>query len=213
MNSFFNPDNPVTVILTRLFDLILLNICFVITTIPVFTAGASLTAMYSVTLRMADGEWGYTAKHYFDAFRREFRQATMLWLLLGGLGAFFSADLYIVYFILEEKLIFLCIPIWLLVVFDVSAMIYVFPMLARYEQTNGQLIRNAILLAIGNIPVTVSIAAVIGLIVDLSIHNGSLRVLFMSIFLFIGFALLARVFSVFFRRIFHSTEDRTRHRK
>ena len=136
MNNFFNPDNPVTVVLTRLFDLILLNICFVITTIPVFTAGASLTAMYSVTLRMADGEWGYTAKHYFDAFRREFRQVTMLWLL---------------------------------VVFDISAMIYVFPMLARYEQTNGQLIRNAIL--------------------------------------------LARVFSAFFRRIFHSTEDRTGHRK
>ena len=75
-------------------------------------------------------------------------------------------------------------------------------MLARYEQTNLQLLRNSLLMSLGNMPLTIFIIVTAFIIADLSLHNGSLMILFFSIFLFIGFALLARVFSVFFRRAF-----------
>ncbi|MCR5774011.1 MAG: DUF624 domain-containing protein [Lachnospiraceae bacterium] len=202
MDKFFNPNNPITVLLARTFDLILLNICFVISCIPVFTAGAALTAMYSVTLKMAEGEWGYIIKNYTEAFRKNFRQATILWLILAGIGAFFAADIYILYYVLPEQYLFLQIVIWLLLFFDVSALIYVFPMLAKYEQTCKQLIKNSLLLGIGNIPLTIFTIVILGIIADLSLHNGSLMILFLSVFLFIGCALLALLFSVFFRRAF-----------
>nr|MCR5747068.1 hypothetical protein [Lachnospiraceae bacterium] len=118
------------------------------------------------------------------------------------IGGFFAADVYVLYFVLPEQYLLLQIVIWVLVFFCISAIIYVFPMLARYEQTVLQLIKNSVLLSLGNIPLTIFIIVIIGTILDLSIHNGSLLVLFLSGFLFVGFALLALIFSVFFRRAF-----------
>ena len=202
MDRFFNPNNPVTVILSRIFDLILLNICFVFACLPVITIGSALTSLYSVALKMADGDFGYTADAFFSSFRRNFRQATQLWLILFAAGAFLSLDLYIVFFVLPEDFLLLQIPVWLLLFIDVSAMIYVFPMLARYEQGNLQLLKNSVLISLANFPLTVFIVVIIGIIADLSLHNAGLMVFFFSIFLFIGFALLARLFSVFLRKAF-----------
>ena len=111
MDKFFNPNNPVTVILSRIFDLILLNICFVISCIPVVTIGAAMSALYSVTLKMADGEFGYTADTFFSSFRSNLKQATQLWLILFTASLFFSLDLYVVFFILPAKYILFQIPV------------------------------------------------------------------------------------------------------
>ncbi|MCR5747752.1 MAG: YesL family protein, partial [Lachnospiraceae bacterium] len=114
--------------MSRTFDLILLNICFVISCIPLLTIGAAMTAMYSVTLKMADGEWGYVVKHYTDSFLKNLKQATLLWLILVFIGGFFAADVYVLYFVLPEQYLLLQIVIWVLVFFCISAIIYVFPM-------------------------------------------------------------------------------------
>lgn len=202
MEKFFDPNNPVTVLLSRIFDLILLNICFVLACIPIITIGPALSALYAVTLRMADGDFGHTKEIFFSSFRRNFRQGMQLWLLFSLSGVFLSADIYVIFFVLPERYRLLQIPVWLLIFTVVSAIIYVFPMLARYEQTNLQLIRNSLLISLGNIPLTVFIIVLTAVILDLALHNGSLMILFFSIFLFIGFALLARLFSVFFKRAF-----------
>ena len=202
MDKFFNPNNPVTVLLSRTFDLILLNACFILTCIPVFTIGPALSALYTVTLKMAEGDFGYTIDIFFSSFRRNFRQGLQLWLILTAAGLLLSADIYVIFFILPPEYHFLQIPVWLLLFTDVSAIIYVFPMLAKYEQTNLQLLKNSLLMSVSNIPLTIFIVVIFWVIADLSIHNGSLMILFFSLFLFIGFALLARIFSIFFRRAF-----------
>ena len=76
-------------------------------------------------------------------------------------------------------------------------------MLARYEQKSLRLIKNSLLLGISNLPLTVSVIVISAVLADLSLHNGSLLVLFFSLFLFIGFALSARILSVFLIRIFN----------
>lgn len=202
MNRFFNPDNPVTILLSRTFELILLNLCFVIVCLPIITIGPALSALYAVTLKMADGDFGYTTDVFFSSFKRNFKQGVQLWLILLSAGLFLSSDIYVIFFILPQEYHFLQIPVWLLVFTDISALIFVFPMLAKYEQTNLQLIKNSLLISLGHIPLTVSVVVLFWIIADLSIHNGSLFILFFSIFLFIGFALLARLFSIFFRRAF-----------
>ena len=88
MHNLFNPDNPVMIILGKIWDLILMNICFVITSLPIFTIGASLTALYrtALSLKENDPEWVHTS--YLKAFRKNFRQATFLWLILLAAGVF-----------------------------------------------------------------------------------------------------------------------------
>lgn len=207
MDKLFNPNNPVMILLSRIFDLIALNVCFVIACIPVFTVGPALTALYDVALKMADGEFGYTVKNFFASFRENFRQGLILWILTAFTAIFLAADLYVILNIIPPEFMPLQIPVWLLLFMDASVMIYAFPVLAKYEQTVLSIIRNSILLSISNIPLTVFIIVILGVIADLSLHNGSLLILFFSIFLFIGCALLARVFAVFFRRIFLKISD------
>lgn len=208
MDKIFNPDNPVMIVLSRLFDLILLNVCFVIACIPGFTAGPAMAALYTVALRMADGEFGDTAKVFFSSFRKNFRDGVILWLILLFSAAFFGTDLYIVYFVLPAEWALLQIPVWIMLFVVASEIIYVFPLLARYEQSIPQLLKNAVLLSLANVPLTVFIAVIAGVMTDIALHNGSYLVLFFSIFLFIGFALLARIFSIFFKKTFERADDK-----
>lgn len=56
LQGFFNYDNPVWRFIGKLGDLILLNILWIVCSIPVFTIGASTTAVYYVTLKLARDE-------------------------------------------------------------------------------------------------------------------------------------------------------------
>ena len=56
MDKFFNMDGPVMRGLTRVFDLVLLNLLTVLCSIPLITIGASLAAMHSVLLKMVRNE-------------------------------------------------------------------------------------------------------------------------------------------------------------
>ena len=58
MGGLFNYDGPLVSFLNRLADLVILNIVFLICCIPVFTIGASLTALSSMTMKMARKEEG-----------------------------------------------------------------------------------------------------------------------------------------------------------
>ncbi len=202
MDKLFNPDNPVMIFLGRCFDLILLNVCFVLSCLPVFTIGPALTALFKITLDMADGEWGYIASRYIASFKENFKQAVSLWLLFLGVTAFLCADLYVVFFRLPEGFSLLQFPLWVILFLDISVLIFAFPLMSRYQETNKELIKNSILLSIGNIPFTIFVAVIFGILSDIALHNGGLMVLFFSVFLFIGCALSARILSIFLKRIF-----------
>ncbi len=207
MAKLFHPDNPVMIFLSHIWDLIVLNACFLITCIPVFTVGASLTALYSVGLKMAEGEFDGSASAFFASFRSNFKPATLLWIVLLPVSVFLGFDLCVIFFVIDPAFRLLQIPVWILVFLDVSVLLYAFPLLSRYEQTLPVLLKNAVRLSLGNLPTTVFMVVILSLILDLSLHNGSLLVLFFSLALFFGCALLARFFSLFLLRIFKKTEE------
>ena len=78
--NIFNPDSPIMRFLSRLFDLIVLNALFIICCLPVVTIGASITAMYSVTLKMIRNEECYIVRGFFSSFKKNFKTATLLWI-------------------------------------------------------------------------------------------------------------------------------------
>lgn len=83
-------DNIFIRILSRIFDLIVLNILWAVFCLPIVTIGASTTALYSVTLKMVVNEEGYLIRDFWRAFKRDFKQSTSIWLLLLVLGIFIS---------------------------------------------------------------------------------------------------------------------------
>ena len=82
MNGLFAPDSRFMRYLNRFADLMILNLLFLLTSIPIFTIGASLTALYSVCFHLGTDREGSTFRDYFAAFKENFRQATALFLLL-----------------------------------------------------------------------------------------------------------------------------------
>ncbi len=199
---FFDPDSTATLFLTRVFDLILLNILFVATCLPVFTAGAALAALYSMTLAMQEGTEGAIFRGYLRAFRENFRQATLLWIPLLLLAAFFGFDLYIIFTQLDVSLRWMQIPVWILLFLLLSVLIYGFPLISRYQNTTKQTVINSLLLSISNIPTTVFILVVHIALVTAALALPTFRIVLFSLLIFIGCSTLAWFFSIFLYRIF-----------
>ena len=72
LQGLFNYDNPVWRFIGKLGDLIILNVLWLITSIPIVTIGASTTALYYVTLKLVRDEDGYTIRSFFKSFKENF---------------------------------------------------------------------------------------------------------------------------------------------
>lgn len=156
MRDIFNLDGPLIAFLNKATDLVLLNFLYIICCIPVVTIGAATTALYYVTLRMAKNEEGYIVKDFFRSFKENFRQATIIWLILLCLGIVFGGEFFIinrmegtVAFVIE---CILCLGI-LLFAFE---MLYAFPVLSRFENTIKNTMKNALFISILQIPKTLA---------------------------------------------------------
>ena len=207
MGRIFNPENPVFRFLSGIFDMILLNVLFILTSLPLFTIGASLTALYAVLL-WRENDSGYLYRIYFSSFRKNFRQATIVWVPTCAATLFLAYELYLVFRVLDPSWKFLQFPIWISLFLLVSILLYAFPQIAGFEQRTLIILKNSILISIGNVVLTIAVLAVSFFAVDLCLHNGDWLVLFFSIYLFIGFALTGKIFSFYLRGVFRKIEER-----
>ena len=95
--KLFSYDSKFSQAILKLCYSCYLNLLWFLCSIPVFTAGAATTALYDVTLRISRGEDPSLTSRFFRAFRENFRQSTILWLIMLALGILLSLDGYILY--------------------------------------------------------------------------------------------------------------------
>ena len=71
MAEFFNLDNPIWRFMGKVFDIMVLTVLWVVTSLPVFTIGASTTALYYAGMKLAKDQEGYVReKIFFILFER-----------------------------------------------------------------------------------------------------------------------------------------------
>jgi len=206
MSNFFNPDNPVTKFLSLLCDLIMLNILFIVTSIPIITIGCSISSLYNITLKIIRKENPYIIKSYFKAFKDNFKQSTIIWIPSAILLTFFLAEIQIIYTVIDPVYTNLQIPVLLMIFAVVSVLIYAFPMLSLYKNSTKQILKNSVLLSIGNVPTTIFIVVIYFGLFKLAGISSEVLVKEFSIFLFCGFAILAYFISLYLDRIFSKHE-------
>lgn len=68
-------------VVSRLIDLILAGFYWLICSLPVITLGAASTALYYTVVKCVRHERGRMSASFFAAFKREFRQSTLIWLI------------------------------------------------------------------------------------------------------------------------------------
>lgn len=149
-------------------DLLLVNLLFVVCSLPVVTIGASATAMYYVLGRIRRQE-GTVTKDFFRSFRENFRQATLYWgvLLLVALALYWNFRLIsgwtgTLYSVMMVSLILVS---W----FAVSWGSLVFPLLSRFDSTSAVTARNAGILVLAVPLRTLAAAAINALPVALAV--------------------------------------------
>ena len=96
MAGFFNVESPLMQGLNKVADLIILNLLTLVLCLPVVTAGAALTAMHYVTLKIVRDEETYIIKSFFKSFKDNFKQATVIWIIHLFIAALFIIDFRIV---------------------------------------------------------------------------------------------------------------------
>lgn len=92
MRDLCNTDKPLFAVLTKLTYSAYLNILWLVCSLPIVTIGASTTALFYVTLKMAEDRDDGLTRMFFKAFRENFKPATKLWLILLAVGSFLAAD-------------------------------------------------------------------------------------------------------------------------
>ena len=155
MGKLFNTDGPIMSFLSTMADLVVLNVLTFICCIPIFTAGAAFTALHYVSLKIVREEEGYIIKDYFKSFKQNFKQATIVWLIL----LFFAGLLVGDYAIIKYMDIPMSKPVTVVlavigVVFLLTS-VNIFPVLAKFENTVFGTIKNAALIGIGSLPITI----------------------------------------------------------
>ena len=145
--KLFNLDSPVMVFLSKVANLMILNVLTIICCIPIFTAGAAITALYYVTIKMARGDDPYIIKGYFKSFKENFKQATIIWLIMLVVIAIIAVDWRVTLVMMTGS----SAKIMKTVLFIVSFLLlltglYIFPVLSRFDNTVKNTFRNAFLI-------------------------------------------------------------------
>lgn len=202
MKGFFNMDNPFFRALGRLADLMILNISFLICCIPVFTIGAALTGMSYVLLKVADKEEGYIFKAYLKSFKQNFKQATIIWLIALALGVLLGLDFLILRSATGTLANVMRIMIMAAAFIFLMILIYVFPLLARFENSITATIKNALILSIAYFPQTLLMLVILVGAVILTFWNYYTIIWGILVWLLAGFALICYAHCFFLSKIF-----------
>lgn len=135
------------------FDLVMLNLLFVLTSLPLFTVGASLTALNKMTLRMVQDEPTSFCKEYFYSFKKFFKGGVISGLVFAA-AAGLSLLAFILYFGWAKQNVLLYAPALIALIFlllSVMTALFYFPMLSCVALKKAQLLKNALLLSVGYI--------------------------------------------------------------
>ena len=151
--KFLSPDSGFMRGLSDAVDAIWINILMLITSIPIITIGAALTAGHDATRRTLSGE-GTATRNYFAAFRSNFAKSTGYWLIFGTTGAL------CVYSWIVLQITPLLIPKFALTIIWAIGFEWAFYLQARFENPLGQTLRNAYVFGVVYFPATLACVAI-----------------------------------------------------
>lgn len=156
MRRFFNYDNSILTKLGKTGDIIYLSALWALFSLPVFTMGASTTALYYAVNKALCNNRGYSWSEFIQSFKANFKQSTKIWLLVLGIYLLSVLDCFVImqFFDLYDfsKVLFAFFVFFIPLI--TMWVLYLFPYVARFENTTKAIMKNSVLMAIANYPRT-----------------------------------------------------------
>ncbi len=148
LKRLLDPDNPIMQMITKITFSAYLHLLWLLCSLPIFTIGASTTALYYVCLKMANNQEGSLTRDFFHSFKANFRQATKIWLVMLGVGIVLGIDGYVLYHLRFENIFWtLCTAIFFLVLAAYfMVFLYIFPLLSRFHNSSLAMFKNSLMI-------------------------------------------------------------------
>ncbi len=141
-----------------------LNFMWFVCCLPIVTIGASTTALYYTSFKIAKDEGSFITTMFFRSFRQNFRQATVIWLIMLAVGLVIGIDAGLLYqlhntttgtpavlWTLMLAVIFACMLFYAIV------LVHIFPLLSIASNTTRNMFKNAFLIGTRYLFVTILI--------------------------------------------------------
>ena len=175
MKGFFRYDGPFFGTMSRIFDLVVLNWLWLLLSLPIVTIGASTTALYTVTLRMARDEDTHNIRSFFQAFAANFKRSTLLWVLYALVGGWLLAGVYAMSHGTAPILKGLAIVEAGVFLILLLGLLYLFPLQARFTNSLRGTVAAAQTLALRHLPASLLMIAIVAVQLLLAAYVAPLR--------------------------------------
>ena len=179
MKALFSPDSFLMQLFEKIADFFLVSFFVTTLCLPVITAGAAFSAAHKVMQNMRFNNHQPVVRSFFQAFAKNFKQATLFWLLTLLVLAVIGANYALIYVYKLPVLLYLLVGI--IGIAGLGTMAFAFPLVARYENAFKLQFKNAFFLAIGMLPRTVCVLALTAILPLLAYNN--LEAFFQSMYI------------------------------
>lgn len=200
--KLFSRDSTFFYYTEKFANLMILNLLVIVFSIPMFSFGASITALYSVLSKMCKDEEGIVFVDFWRAFRENFKRATCIWVCFFVIGAFLLWDYYLLRTGVLPEVNYLKWPVFIIAFIAFCCAMWSFILQSRYVNNVFSTIRNGLLFSIFYFPATLLMALAVAVPVFLLIISFSL----MPIVLVCGISGPALLQTILFGRIFSGIE-------
>jgi len=160
--NLFNPDNALMITMSQVTDCIFLSLFWVLCSFPVFTIGASSAALYDAVyygFRQGDKHsWG----RFFRSFKSNLKSSilpALVYLVIFCGGGWILIQIWNAA-VWEQVSFAMFSGAAFIVMLLLGILSVMFPMLSRFNNSFGGLLRNTVLLALANLPRTLGLGFV-----------------------------------------------------
>lgn len=203
--KLFDIDSPLMQGLGKMADLMILNLITLVCCVPIFTIGASITALYYMALKIVRNEEVYIIKGFLKSFKQNFRQATIIWLIQIVVMAILGLDYWIMYGDAENTPNTILQVVWLAgAIIALITFVFIYPVLSKFDNSLKNTFKNTMLMAVMQMPKVILMVVfwAIPILVGLFVFR-----LFPLVFLF-GMSLPAVGSAWLYNKFFKKMEDK-----
>lgn len=140
--QFFSPDSKFAKVMTYVGEMMILNICWILASLPLLTVGAANVAMYTMMGRRLRDEGSGTIVPFFKVWWSSLKMGSLFWTA----QVFVTVSLSLIFFLPLPGFLKVVAGVLLALVTLLFSVIY--PQIARYRNRWFAILKNAVILLV-----------------------------------------------------------------
>lgn len=203
MGRIMGAESPVMRFLSSFANLIGVNLLIILFSVPLVTAGAAATAGLRVTRDIMNGEESHIARSFWNAFRENFTQATLVWIPQAVVIAGLSSNFYLFQFLMDDahyRKAIVLLAVLLVVVVGVG--VYLYMLVETFQNRIAEHLKNAFALFFHYLPISVLLACLNALPAVLFVLSPYLFLQTFVVWAGFGFALICLLDNLMLKSVF-----------